>query len=207
MTTSLVHDHFFWPHMQSDIERYVTKTCTCLKQKKPCHDTKAPLVNIVTTQPFELVCIDFLEQCKGGYEYILVIVDHFTHFTQAYATTSKSGKTVANLIFIDFALKFGFPSRIHHDQGEFENQLFSQLRELSGVAESRTTPHGRVEWLKRTLLQMLRTLTEKQKSNWKESLNKLMFAYNCTRCDVTGYSPFYLLYGRSQRLPVCQFLD
>ena len=84
-TVSLVRDRFFWPYMQSDIEHYVTKACTCLKQKKPCHETRAPLTNIVTTQPFELVCIDFLhlDRCKGGYEYILVIVDHFTRFSQA----------------------------------------------------------------------------------------------------------------------------
>lgn len=49
---------------------------------------------------------------------------------------------------------------------------------------------------------MLKTLTNKEKTNWKESLNKLTFAYNCTRCEVTGFSPFYLLYGRNPRLPV-----
>ena len=59
-TVSLVCDCFFWPYMQSDIEHYVTKACTRLKQKKPCHDTRAPLTSIVTTQPFELICIDFL---------------------------------------------------------------------------------------------------------------------------------------------------
>ncbi|KAI3369564.1 hypothetical protein L3Q82_024377 [Scortum barcoo] len=180
------------------------------QKKRPCHEIRALLTSIVATQPFELVYIDFLhlDRCKGGYEYILVIVDHFTRFAQAYASTFKSGKTAANLIFNDFALKFGFPSHIHHNRGgEFENQLFSQLKKLNGMARSRTTPchpmgNGQVERMNRTLLQMLKTLTETQKSNWKESLDKLVYAYNCTRCEVTGYSPFYLLFGRSPRLPV-----
>ena len=49
---------------------------------------------------------------------------------------------------------------------------------------------------------MLRMLTERKKSNWKESLNKLMLAYNSTLSEVTVLSPFYLLFGRSPRLPV-----
>lgn len=209
-TTSLIGDRFFWPHMQREIEHYVTQSCTCLKQKKPCRESRAPLIPIVTTQPFELVSIDFLhlDKCRGGYEYILLIVDHYTRFAQAYPTTSKSAKIVADKIFNDYALKFGFPLRIHHDQGgEFENQLFAQLKKNCGVMGSRTTPYhpqgnGQVERLNRTLLQMLRTLTEKQKSDWRESLPKLIYAYNSTRSEVTGFSPFYLLFGRSPRLPV-----
>ncbi len=142
-TISLIRDRFFWPYMQRETEQHVM-SCMCLKQNKPNRETRTPLVSITSTHPFELVSVDFLhlDKCKGGYEYILVIVDHFTRFAQAYPTTSKSGKVVTDKIFNDYALKFGFPMCIHHDQGgEFENQLFSQLSKYCSVAGSRTTPY------------------------------------------------------------------
>ena len=72
-----------------------------------------------------------LEKSSGGYEYILVIVDHFTRFAQAYPTKNN-----------DFVLRFGFPAKILHDQGrEFENKLFHQLERLSEVQRLRTTPY------------------------------------------------------------------
>lgn len=97
-STSLIWERFFWPRMQCDIDHYVLRTWSCIKQKKPCRETSAPLKPIITTYPFEFVSVDFLqlEKCKGGYEYIQVIVDHFTRFAQTYATTSKSSKTVAD---------------------------------------------------------------------------------------------------------------
>ena len=49
---------------------------------------------------------------------------------------------------------------------------------------------------------MLRTLPESYKSRWHEHLNKVTHAYNCTRNDSTGFSPFYLLFGRHPRLPI-----
>ena len=78
----------------------------------------------------DIIAIDFLKVDReaGGYEYILVTIDQFTRYAQAYATTNKSAKTAAEKLFNDFVLKFGTPNRILHDQGkELENKLFDEL--------------------------------------------------------------------------------
>ncbi|KAG7459212.1 peroxisomal trans-2-enoyl-CoA reductase isoform X3, partial [Solea senegalensis] len=97
--------------------------------------------------------------------------------------------------------------RLHTDQGpDFESKLIKELCQFSGIVKTRTTPyHPRgnpVERFNRTLLNMLGTLERKQKARWKDYVKPLVHAYNCTRNDVTGFTPYELMFGRSPRLPV-----
>ena len=49
---------------------------------------------------------------------------------------------------------------------------------------------------------MLKAIPENQKKRWKEQLPKLAFAYNSTIHKSTGFSPFYLMFGRQSKLPI-----
>lgn len=64
-------------------------------------------------------------------EHILVMMDHFTCFTQVYCMQQKK---VVEKVFNHFALKFGFPARIHPDMGrELKNLMFPQLQKVCGM--------------------------------------------------------------------------
>ncbi|XP_026091333.1 uncharacterized protein LOC113064674 [Carassius auratus] len=121
---------------------------------------------------------------------------------------NQSAKAVAHQLWHNYFCVYGFPSRIHSDQGtNFESGLIAELLNIAGVQKSRTTPYhpmgnGACERMNRTLGNMIRALPAKTKHKWPQVLKSLTFAYNCTIHETTGYAPFLLMFGRIPRLPI-----
>ncbi|XP_073792914.1 retrovirus-related Pol polyprotein from transposon opus [Danio rerio] len=206
-TLELARARFYWPKMAEYVERKC-RTCERCIRRKARAQRGAELVNIKVYAPLELVCIDYLslEPDSSDTRNILVITDYFTKFSWAFPTKDQTAKTVASVLWENLICHFGFPKRIHSDQGaNFESELVKELCTLAGV-KSRTTPyHPRgnpVERFNRTLLDLLGTLSDKKKEHWRKYVRPLVHAYNCTRNDATGESPFLLMFGRQPRLPI-----
>ena len=49
---------------------------------------------------------------------------------------------------------------------------------------------------------MLGTLPTHAQRNWQEWVTTLTHAYNCTVSSVTGCSPYFLMFGRTTKIPL-----
>ena len=65
-----------------------------------------------------------------------------------------------------------------------------------------TQTNGQVEWMNQTIIHMICKLEQDKKACWSEHLPEMLAAYNGTHSAVTGYSPYFLLFGRKARMPV-----
>ena len=212
-TTSLVKQRFFWPGIDAYVRDKVQSCERCIKRKTN-PGRSAELVNITSTAPMEILCLDYLslERSKGGIENVLVMTDHFSRYAQAIPTRNQTAKTTARVLFDNFVVHYGFPARIHSDQGQtFESNLIKELCKIAEIEKSRTTPYhpmgnGQCERFNQTLLQMLGTLEDYQKSDWKAHVPTLVHAYNATFHHSAGYSPYFLMFGRHPRLAIDAFL-
>ena len=54
----------------------------------------------------------------------------------------------------------------------------------------------------RTLLDMLSKTVRDRPFEWEEHIQRLCLAYNTSLHPTTGYSPFFLMFGRQVRMPV-----
>ena len=207
-TLSLLMERFYWPGMQEEATQHVLKCTRCLRRKTP--PQVAPLRPILVTQPLELVHMDylFLEPSKGNIENVLVITDHFTRYALAYPSKTQTAQATARILWDNFICHYGFPEKFISDQGRnFESDLIKELCKIAGVKKVHTTPYhpqgnGQCERFNSTLCNMLGTLSEEEKSDWKSRLGCMTHAYNCTKHASTTYSPYYLMFGRHPRLPI-----
>ena len=125
-----------------------------------------------------------------------------------YVIRTKTDQMTAKTLWDKFIVHYGLPEKILMDQGQnFESQLVADLCELMGMQKMQTSlyhlkTNGQCERSNSTLINMLGMLHKEKKSEWKNHIGSLVHAYNYTQNSTTGFSPYYLMFGRQPHLPV-----
>ncbi|XP_020961117.1 LOW QUALITY PROTEIN: uncharacterized protein LOC107646376 [Arachis ipaensis] len=204
-TFDVLSEHFYWPRMRRDVEKFCAKCVACkqAKSKSLPHGLYAPLP--VPMYPWVDISMDFvlgLPRTKKGRDSIFVVVDRFSkmaHFIACHKTDDATN--IADLFFREVVRLHGVSQTIVSDRDvKFLSHFWKVLwGKLGTKLLYSTTCHpqtdGQTEVVNITLGTLLRTVVGKNLKTWEDCLPFIEFAYNRTIHSSTGFSPFELVYG------------
>ena len=97
-TLSLMKEHFWWPRMSKALIKAVAHCGRCIQYE--AKGQLPPMQPIICTEPMELVHIDYVgmevtiaTDKKPEVKNVLVVVDHFTRYVQAFVMKNHTART------------------------------------------------------------------------------------------------------------------
>ena len=151
--------------------------------------------------------IDFCGPLPNG-ENLMVIQDEYSRYPVVEIlrkTTTESLVPVVDKVFAEF----GFPKIVKSDNGaQFRSTVWSRYLRWSGVKRRKIMPlwpraNSQAEAFNKPLLKAIRAATI-QKKNWKQELQTFLRMYRSTPHATTGFTPFFLMFGREPRTKLPQ---
>ena len=117
--------------MNDDVCTHIHSCERCIRFKqKP---EKEEMSSFETSYPMEIVHMDFLtigsKKDPNKDINVLVITDHFTRYAQAFVTTSQTAIVVAQTLYKEYLVHYGWPDKLHSNQaGNFESKVKSSIK-------------------------------------------------------------------------------
>ena len=134
--------------------------------------------------------------------YLLVLVDTFLGWVEAFPTTNKRAHPVAQILLTEIIPRFGLPSSLPSDNGpEFTSKVTQQLVQFLQIPWKSHIPYrpqssGKVERMNRTIKETLTKLTLEIHLDWTKLLPVVLLRIRALPRKPLGLSPSEVMYGR-----------
>ena len=161
--------------MKGDLEIYCAKCQRYAASKASANRAKAKLMSMGAVFLFEPIAMDIvgpLPKTKRCNRYLLVVVDYYSSWPEAYAIIHQDAHSIASKLVTEYFTRYGANYSIHLDQGaNFESNLLSEICLLYNINQTRTTQYhpqcdGLVERMKHTLVDTIALVAKDAKDNW-----------------------------------------
>ena len=196
---------FYWRGMYNYVRKFIRSCAQCQRRKLPAGQVYPAQPLPCPSRPFDRVGIDIygpLPSTLAGNRWIIVAIDHLTRYAETAALPTATARDVATFLLRHFVLRHGAPRELLSDRGRvfLADVLKALLDECRIVHRTSTAYHpqtnGMTERFNRTLGDMLSMYVASDHSNWDQVLPFVTYAYNTAAQATTGFSPYFLLYGR-----------
>ncbi|NXO09733.1 TF211 protein, partial [Oriolus oriolus] len=206
--TQALCDHFLRTYVCPgifELARTVTRDClTCQRINKKTMQKASLGGRELAQRPFQKVQIDFSElpQIQRS-KYLLVIVDHLTHWVEAFPTANASAQVVSKILLEQIIPQYGLIHVIDSDLGpHFTSQILHSTMGALGIKWDLHTPwrpqsSGRVERINQAVKNCLTKLVNETKMNWVKCLPLALFNIQVRPRTDLGVSPYEALFGLS----------
>lgn len=211
-TNQRIRSAFFWPNLASDVRKYCQSCHSCQTLANQRVTDRVPITPLTRPQePFEVVyldCIGPIEPASArGHRYALCLIDLCTRWPEVIPLRSLTAQATCQALLEVFA-RFGTPELICCDKGtNFTAALTKELAERLGIRMRFSTPehpqsNGIVERWNGTFKAMLRHVVIDRGREWDRVVPCLLWAYREVPHEITGASPFEMMYGRVPQGPL-----
>ena len=153
--------------------------------------------------PFDHLMMDFIELTPAeGKKYVLVIVDMFSKWVEAFPTSKADAFAVAKALIKEIIPRWGIPRKITSDNGtHFANTTMSQLGKYYGIDFKRHCVYhpqsaGAVERENGTLKNKLTKCCLDTGLSWPQALPVVLMYMRSRVRAKNGLSPYEVLFGR-----------
>ncbi len=105
-----------WGGLNRDVDEHVAQCPECQMNKPMKPKPIKHLKPIRTNAPNEMLQVDFLKMVKDdeGYEYIVMMIDHFTKFCVPYPVKKPDSRAAVEAIMNGWIAHHGFPPSDPH---------------------------------------------------------------------------------------------
>lgn len=206
-TRERILQRYFWPKMSRDIKNYVRQCTVCIQSKTRQGLNNQGLMGKFkfANAPFQMISLDFvgpLPRTTLQNTVILVITDWFTKMVSLFALRQAKANKVVEILEKRIFLEYGVPEIVIMDNGrQFVSKelmtLFDKYRISKVWFNSYYHPQNNfTERYNKTLGNCLRAFSQEDHRHWDAKLHEIQLALRTAIHDVTGFSPFYLNFGR-----------